>query len=175
MPTFADRGVSLSQRGGSPTAVISDFYTGAATFSFMQLLNCTHEAEFQTHYLSESLVAPGIHGPLDLLSGSLTTRPQRRSSSWMESKQMKLILSHIRVTSDGVFLWLDQPNLYIAHDYILQITTTQKLVFSVTVSISLLGNIYQPWKFLCSWPHILAGCRPSHINLLPFYRLYLQL
>jgi hypothetical protein len=34
------------------------------------VLNCTHEAErtpFQTHYLSENLVAPGIEpGPLDL-------------------------------------------------------------------------------------------------------------
>jgi hypothetical protein len=33
VPTFADRGVSRSQRGGSLTAVISDFWTGAATFS----------------------------------------------------------------------------------------------------------------------------------------------
>jgi hypothetical protein len=30
--TFADRGVLRSQRGVSPTAVISDFYTGAAIF-----------------------------------------------------------------------------------------------------------------------------------------------
>jgi hypothetical protein len=51
-------------------AVFSDFQTGAATFSFKQLLNCTHEAEwtpFQTHYFSENLVAPGKEpGPLDL-------------------------------------------------------------------------------------------------------------
>jgi hypothetical protein len=34
VPTFADRGVSRSQRDGPPTAVISDLLTGAATFSF---------------------------------------------------------------------------------------------------------------------------------------------
>jgi hypothetical protein len=81
MPTFVDRGchvVSLTD----PYAVLSVFYTGAATFFFKQLLSCTHEAEwtpFQTHYFSESLVAPGIElGPLDLYPGTLTTRPQRR-------------------------------------------------------------------------------------------------
>jgi hypothetical protein len=45
-----------------PTAVFSDFWTGTATISFTQLLNCTHEAEwtpFQTYYL-ENLVVPGI-------------------------------------------------------------------------------------------------------------------
>jgi hypothetical protein len=39
-------------------------------FSIKKLLSCTHEAEstqFQTHYFSENLVAPGIEsGPLDL-------------------------------------------------------------------------------------------------------------
>jgi hypothetical protein len=33
LPTFADRGMSRSQRGGSHMATISDFLTGAATFS----------------------------------------------------------------------------------------------------------------------------------------------
>jgi hypothetical protein len=32
--SFADRGVSRGQRGESPTAVISVFYTRVATFSF---------------------------------------------------------------------------------------------------------------------------------------------
>jgi hypothetical protein len=33
---------------------------------------------FQTHYFSESLVAPGIeHRPQDLWPGTLTSRPQR--------------------------------------------------------------------------------------------------
>jgi hypothetical protein len=45
----------------------------------------THEAgcyPFQTHYLSENLVAPGIElGPLDLKPGTLATRPLRRSVS----------------------------------------------------------------------------------------------
>jgi hypothetical protein len=43
--------------------MMSIFSTGGATFSFKQLLNCTHEAEwttFQTHYFSENLVAPEI-------------------------------------------------------------------------------------------------------------------
>jgi hypothetical protein len=48
-------------------------------FSFKYPLSCTHEAEwtlFQTHH-SENLVAPGIKPePLDLLPGTLTTRPQ---------------------------------------------------------------------------------------------------
>jgi hypothetical protein len=71
VPTFADTGVSCSQPDGSPTAVISVFYTGASTFSFQvapQLYS--HEAEwtpFQTHYFSENLVTPGIEPvPLDL-------------------------------------------------------------------------------------------------------------
>jgi hypothetical protein len=63
-----------------PIAVFSDLYTGAATFSFKEVLSCTHEAEwtpFQTHYFSENLVVPGIDpGPLDLYPGTLTTRPQ---------------------------------------------------------------------------------------------------
>jgi hypothetical protein len=53
-----------------PTAVISVFYTAAATFSFKQLLSCTHKAEwtpFQTNYFPENLVAPGIEpGPLEV-------------------------------------------------------------------------------------------------------------
>jgi hypothetical protein len=70
VPTFADRRVLRSQRAVSPTAVISVLQTEAATFSSNYLLNCTPEAEwtpFQTHYLSENLVAPGIEpGPLDM-------------------------------------------------------------------------------------------------------------
>jgi hypothetical protein len=45
------------------TAIFSVFWTGAATFSSKQLLNCTIEAEwtpFQTHYFSEKLVMLGI-------------------------------------------------------------------------------------------------------------------
>jgi hypothetical protein len=55
-------------------------YIGAATFSSNQLLSCTHEAEwtlFETHYLSENLVMPGIEpGPLDLYPATLTNRLQ---------------------------------------------------------------------------------------------------
>jgi hypothetical protein len=68
--TFADRGASRSQRGGSLTTLISIFYTGSATFSFELFLSCTHEAEltsFQTHYSSENLVVPETEpGPLEL-------------------------------------------------------------------------------------------------------------
>jgi hypothetical protein len=56
--------------------VISVFLTGAATFSFKYLLSCTHEAEwtpFQTHHISENLVAPGIElWPLDQKGGHRT-------------------------------------------------------------------------------------------------------
>jgi hypothetical protein len=37
--------------------------TGSVTFSFKELLNYPHDAEwttFQTHYFSENLIAPGI-------------------------------------------------------------------------------------------------------------------
>jgi hypothetical protein len=74
VPIFADKGVLCSQRCISPTVVISDFWTGAATFSSMLLLNCTHEVEwtpFQTHYFSENLIAPGIEsGPLSVAKNS---------------------------------------------------------------------------------------------------------
>jgi hypothetical protein len=47
-----------------------DFLDGSRYFSFKQLFNCTHEAEwttFQTHYFSDPLIAPDIEpGPLDL-------------------------------------------------------------------------------------------------------------
>jgi hypothetical protein len=46
-----------------PLAVNSVFLTGVATFSFKELLNYPHEAEwspFQTHYFSDNLVSPGI-------------------------------------------------------------------------------------------------------------------
>jgi hypothetical protein len=53
-----------------PTAVSSDFYTGAATSSSKQLLNCTHEAEwtpFQTQLLRKS----GSAGNRTRISGSV--------------------------------------------------------------------------------------------------------
>jgi hypothetical protein len=63
------------------------------------------------------------------------------------------------------------PNLlgtHVTRGYILQITVTQTVVFSVTVFTALLGNFFQQWKFLCSRAHILAGWRPSHTKLLIF-------
>jgi hypothetical protein len=69
VPTFADRGcqvVSVTD----PYDRILEFLDRSRIFSFKQLLNCTHEAEwtsFQTHYFLENLVAPGIEpGTLDL-------------------------------------------------------------------------------------------------------------
>jgi hypothetical protein len=59
-----------------PYGSILGFLTGAATFSFKQLRNCTHEVgwtPFQARYFSENLVAPGVE------PGALTTRKQRRS------------------------------------------------------------------------------------------------
>jgi hypothetical protein len=48
---------------------------------------------------------------------------------------------------------------FTARDYTLQITITQRLMFSVTVFTALLGNIFQQWTFFYSRSHILAGCR----------------
>jgi hypothetical protein len=66
-----------------PYGRILGFLDRSRYFSIKQLLSCTHEAEwtpFQTHYLSENLVVPGIESRhLDLYPGTLTTRPQRRS------------------------------------------------------------------------------------------------
>jgi hypothetical protein len=77
VPLLRIDGVSRGQRGGSLPAVFSVFYTGAATFSFKQLLNCTHEAEwtlFQTYYFSENLETTEIElGPLNLQPGTLAT------------------------------------------------------------------------------------------------------
>jgi hypothetical protein len=73
--------MSRRQRDGSPTAVISVFQTGDATFSSKQLLSCTHKAEwtpFQAHDFSENLVAPGIEpGPLDLYQELWTLEGRR--------------------------------------------------------------------------------------------------
>jgi hypothetical protein len=46
-----------------PTATYLSFLDRSRYFSFKQLLNYPHEAEwtpFQTHYYSENLIAPGI-------------------------------------------------------------------------------------------------------------------
>jgi hypothetical protein len=63
VPTFADRGVSRGQSGGSPTAVNLSSLDRSRYFSFKYLLIYPHEAEwtpFQTHCYSENLATPGI-------------------------------------------------------------------------------------------------------------------
>jgi hypothetical protein len=79
VPTFADRGVLRSQRGGSPMAVILISWP-----ELLQLLNCTHDAEwtlFQIYYFSENLTGPGINRTQTSgsVARSLTTRSQRLS------------------------------------------------------------------------------------------------
>jgi hypothetical protein len=76
----AARGVSRSQNGGSPTAVISIFQTEAATFSFKWLLSCTHETVWtliQTRYFSKKSGSTGnrtgISGSVAKNSNHLTT------------------------------------------------------------------------------------------------------
>jgi hypothetical protein len=86
VPTFADRGVSSGQRGGSPATVNLSFLDRSRYFSFKQRLIYPHEADwtpFQTHCYTENLVAPGIE-PRELWvssSGTLTTGPQRGSTN----------------------------------------------------------------------------------------------
>jgi hypothetical protein len=70
-----------------PTAILSDFYTRAATISSKQLFNCTHKAEwtpFQTHYFSENLIALGIEsgtlGSAARNSDHLTTEAVNQNS-----------------------------------------------------------------------------------------------
>jgi hypothetical protein len=62
VPTFANRGVTPGQRGGSPAVVNLSFLDRSRYFSFKSLVY-RHETEwapFQTHFYAENLVAPGI-------------------------------------------------------------------------------------------------------------------
>jgi hypothetical protein len=67
----------------NPYGRILDFLDRSRYVSF-QAAPEAHKAKrtpLQTHYFSENLVVPVIEsGPLDLQSGTLTTRPQRRST-----------------------------------------------------------------------------------------------
>jgi hypothetical protein len=71
VPTFAERGMSRSQRGRSPLPLSR--ISRSEPLLFFQVAPCTQEAEwtpFQTRYFSENLVALGIEtGPLDLWPG----------------------------------------------------------------------------------------------------------
>jgi hypothetical protein len=84
VPTFAERGVSCGQRGGSPTVVNFSFLDRSRYLSFQVAL----------HLPSQGLSGPRSRftatqkiwqrresnpGPLGLQPGSLTTRPQMRS------------------------------------------------------------------------------------------------
>jgi hypothetical protein len=87
VPTFVDRGVSRGQRGGYSTVVNLSFLDRIRYFFFSNSSSFTlTRAEwtpFQTHCYSENLVAQRIEpGPLCQKPGTLTTRPQRRSSSY---------------------------------------------------------------------------------------------
>jgi hypothetical protein len=73
-------------------------------------------------------------------------------------------MSRDPMTIEGV--WIRNRIYYITRDYTLQITVTQRLVFSVTVFTAFLGNVSQQWTFFCPRLHFLAGWQPSHTNLL---------
>jgi hypothetical protein len=84
VPTFADRGVPRGQRDGSlrPYSRFSRqepllFLPSSSSI----VLNEAEWSPFQSHYISENVVEPGIEpGPLDLQPGTLTTRPQGRNN-----------------------------------------------------------------------------------------------
>jgi hypothetical protein len=68
------------------------------------------------------------------------------------------ILSRYPVTIDGVWIgYRIYWTLYTTRNYTLQITITQRLVFSVTVFIVLIDKIVRLWTFHCSRAHVLAG------------------
>jgi hypothetical protein len=63
LPTFADRGVSLGQLGGSPTIINLSFLDRSRYFSLSIssfILTRAEWTPFQTHCYSENLVAPEI-------------------------------------------------------------------------------------------------------------------
>jgi hypothetical protein len=64
VPTFADRGVSRSQRPGSPTAVISISRPESLLFLSSSSSIVLEWTLFQAHHFSENLVAPGIEPEL---------------------------------------------------------------------------------------------------------------
>jgi hypothetical protein len=70
VPTFADRGCRVVSAADPYGRNFGFLDRSRPRFSLKQLLNCTYEAEwtpFQTHYVSENLVPPGIEpGILDL-------------------------------------------------------------------------------------------------------------
>jgi hypothetical protein len=82
-----------------PTAVFSTFKTGTATFSFKQLLICTHEAEwtpFPTHYFSEKLVAPVLEpGPLRSVARNSWPLDHRGDRVWKDAERNDYWLSEV--------------------------------------------------------------------------------
>jgi hypothetical protein len=46
---------------------------------------------------------------------------------------------------------------FTTHDYVLLMTITKKVVFSITIFTALLRNVFQQWMFLCFRAHVLAG------------------
>jgi hypothetical protein len=92
VPTFADRGVSRGQRGGSPMAVNLGFldrrrYFLSSSSSF--IITRAEWIPFQTHCYSETLAAPGIEAQTSQseqrLAASYTTEgPVLKSRWWRE-------------------------------------------------------------------------------------------
>jgi hypothetical protein len=92
VPTFADKCCVVSTT--DPHGCILGFLD-QSRYYFLRVVPHLYLRDWvdppQTHYSSENLVAPGIEtGPLDLLPETLTTRPQRRSSCFQLSINIKL-------------------------------------------------------------------------------------
>jgi hypothetical protein len=101
VPTFADRGVSRGQRGGSPTAVNLSFldrnrYCFLSSSSSFMLTRLSGPRSRPTDTQENWQRRESNPGPPSLQPGSLTTRPQRRSHLNRRRTKRANVLFHVR-------------------------------------------------------------------------------
>jgi hypothetical protein len=61
---------------------------------------------------------------------------------------------------------LDLFHIYTTRDYTLEITTTHRVVFPVTVFTAQLGNVFQQWMFSFLWVPELPPASATSFSLL---------